>query len=302
MKLALFTTVYPGVEPFLADWLRSVRDQTDGDVRLWIGVDGLAVAAVCDAMGGDPGARWVHARPGQSPVQLRQRVWREILPTCEGIVMVDSDDILAPTRIAAARRALDRCDLAACALRLVDAGGRPLGPVLGARSAAEAAGLLPRHNVFGLSNTAFRCSLLQRCLPLPSGLAVADWYLATLAWLGGARLDFDPEARMDYRQHPHNMTQVLGPFTADRVARDTDLVRGHLELVQAGMGPEHAEDRKRQIAALAADVALFAERVVGDRRSLAAYVEALAALDLPPVWWISVAHPALAGRWRPEGD
>jgi hypothetical protein len=300
VKLALFTTIYPGVEPLLGDWLRSVRRQTDRDFQLWIGLDALSVTAVVDALGGDPGAAWVSSAPGDSPAQLRERVWRQMLPACDAVVMVDSDDILAPSRVAAARAQLAKCDLAACALRLVDHRGRPLGGTLGAASGGEAASMLPRHNVFGLSNTAYRADLLRRLLPLPAGIAIADWYLATLAWLRGARLDFDPTPRMDYRQHAGNLTQVAGPFTPERVARDTAFTRLHIQLLGAQLGPDHASDRRAEFDRFAADVERFQARIVGDPEALRQYVVSLNALDLEPAWWLSVAHPSLAAMWRPE--
>lgn len=298
MKLALFTTVYPGVEPFLADWWGSVQQQSDRDFQLWIGLDTLTTRAACEAMGGDPGARWLPAEPGETPVQLRQRVWNRMLPAYNGIVMVDSDDILAPSRIAAAREALAESDLAGCSLRLVDALGQTLGATLGAPSTAHATALLPRHNVFGLSNTAYRTDLLRRCLPLPADLVIADWYLATTAWLGGARFAFDPIARMDYRQHDNNLTQVCGPFTADRVIRDTFLARQHFDLLAAHRRPQQDPQRAAEVARVATDIARFQTRILSNPARLHQYVVSLNTLDLSCVWWICVAHPALASMWR----
>ncbi len=40
-KVALCTTIYPGVEAYLPDWYRSVRAQTDRDFQLWVGLDGI---------------------------------------------------------------------------------------------------------------------------------------------------------------------------------------------------------------------------------------------------------------------
>jgi hypothetical protein len=302
VKLALFTTIYPGVEPYLADWLRSVREQSDRECQIWIGLDALSVEAACEAMGGDPGARWLAARSGETPAQLRQRIWLQMLPTCDGIVMVDSDDVLAPSRIEAARAALAGSDLAGCALRLVDENGRAIGPILGAASGDQATAMLPRHNVFGLSNTAYRSDLVRRCLPLPPGLVIVDWYLATAAWQLGARLDFDPVPRMDYRQHGNNMTQVVGPFTADRVARDTAYARQHFRLLAAHSGLDRASQRGADLARVAADIERFQERVVADPANLRRYVASLNTLDLPLIWWICVAHPSLADMWRPASE
>ena len=38
-RLALYTTIYPGVEPYLADWIHSVDAQTDRAFDLWVGLD-----------------------------------------------------------------------------------------------------------------------------------------------------------------------------------------------------------------------------------------------------------------------
>ena len=56
MILALYTTIYPGVEKFLFDWYQSVLHQTDQDFQLWIGLDNLDVDSVKRAIGVDPKA------------------------------------------------------------------------------------------------------------------------------------------------------------------------------------------------------------------------------------------------------
>ena len=44
-RLAVYTTIHPGCEPYLASWCDSIRRQTDRDFDLWIGLDALAPAA-----------------------------------------------------------------------------------------------------------------------------------------------------------------------------------------------------------------------------------------------------------------
>ena len=61
--------------------------------------------------------------------------------------------------------------------------------------------LLVRNNVMGLSNTAYRSDLLRRCLPIPTEAELMDWLLAVRSLALGARLQFDPEPRMWYRQY-----------------------------------------------------------------------------------------------------
>ena len=70
MTLALYTTIYPGVEPFLLDWFHSVQSQTDNDFDLWIGLDALDIVAVEQALGGQPRATWVRAESGDTPADF----------------------------------------------------------------------------------------------------------------------------------------------------------------------------------------------------------------------------------------
>src|SRR5579863_5359687 len=71
-RVAVYTTIYPGVEVYLPDWYRSVRDQTDQDFQLWIGLDGIEASAVEMAIGTLLDVVWVSSEPGNTPAQIRQ--------------------------------------------------------------------------------------------------------------------------------------------------------------------------------------------------------------------------------------
>lgn len=296
-SLSLCTTVYPGVEAYLADWYQSLCGQTDRDVQVWIALDAVEEGAVKDHMGGDPGATWVAAQPGDTPSQVRQRVLSRMLGNCDGVVLVDSDDILHPDRIAAARLALQDNELAGCALRLVDHRGIDLGQTFSLPPGSDPVDVLPRHNVFGMSNTAWRSQLLARCLPLPASVEIVDWFLATRAWLLGATLGFDRTVHMDYRQHATNMTHIRPPFSRERVIRDTDRACRHFELICSVPLEGALEPRQNRLREVASDVGRFRAEIVRDERQLDTYVDALNSLDLPPLWWSSVAHPQLKHLW-----
>ena len=250
--IALYTAVYPGAAPFLDAWYASVQAQADRDFDLWISLDGLTEAAVMAQLGNRPAATFVVAEPGSTPAQVRQQALTRIADHYDAVVLVDSDDLLHPDRVAAARAWLEGADVAACGLRLVDEAGQPLGLSLATPGEGEAESTLPRTNAFGLSNTAYRSDVLRACLPIPAAAALVDWYLITMAWLQGARLAFDPTPRMDYRQHGANMARIRSPFTAERVRADTALVREHFRLVldaPAGggaAGPSDAGPRSRR--------------------------------------------------------
>ena len=298
--LALYTTVYPGVEPFLPDWYRSVRNQTDQDFQLWIGLDSISAEAVNDLLGTDPKAVCVPAHPGDTPAQVRQRALERIVAAHDAVVLVDSDDVLYPSRVAKARTALARSDVAACAIRLVDREGRDLGVTfaLPGPGGSPPETVLPRYNIFGLSNTSFRSTVLRRCLPIPGDAVLVDWYLATLAWLFGATFHTDAEIGMSYRQYGTNTARVLPPFDAPQVARDTERVRGHFALVQSAPISTTSAERRNEVGKAAAEVDTFYRRVVLRPAMFDLYLKDLNALAVAPYWWSSVAHPALRELWE----
>lgn len=302
LNLMLCTTVYPGVEPFLVDWYQSVLAQTDQDFQLLIASDNLSVEAAQAAMGGVSKANWVLAQANDSPAQIRQRLLVRAIESCDVVVLVDSDDILHDSRVAAARKAIETTDLAGCALRLVSEQSKNLGMTLGSSPGTEAADVLPRHNVFGFSNTAYRSNLLRRCLPIPPNVHLVDWFLATRAWLLGGRLAFDPVVRMDYRQHGANTAPIRFPFQASQVIRDTANVREHFRLLQASPMENVLPDRWAQVQEAAADVQLFSERVVSQPERLESYLQNLNTLKPQVVWWWDVAQPALQWMWNDDAE
>jgi hypothetical protein len=299
-QLALYTTVYPAVEPYLADWYASVRRQTDLGFRLWVALDGLDVAAAISAMGGDVDAEWVSGLPDDTIASIRQRALEEVVRQHTAVVLVDSDDVLHPSRVATARAMLATCDVAGCALRIVDEHGRSAGQTFALPGGLPADGMFPRANVFGLSNSAVRGEVLQGCLPIPREALLVDWFLWTRAWVRGARFAFGSRVEMDYRQYGANTARVLGPFTGHQVAEDTALVQQHFRLVLASKLEEALPDRLRELKAAAAAVDLFRDRVVRSPSALERYVDALNRRSGTMVWWQWVAHPSLRRLWATE--
>jgi hypothetical protein len=298
-RIALSTTVYPAALPYLRAWYASVLRQTDRDFDLWVAADGLTpaeVAAAVDAPLNAPlRASWVSAEPGDTPTTLRARAMAILVRRYPAVVFVDSDDVLEPTRVAAARQALEECDVTGCGLRLVDATGGDLGVVLAPATSADATAQLPMWNVFGLSNSAYRTSLLERCLPVPAETELVDWYLATAAWGHGARMHFDTTPRMRYRQHAGNMARVLPPFTPAYVRRATSLVERHHEAVRRGQSLPAAQGERVERAA--SRVSAFRRWTETSPGALTRYGAALHQLPTVHAWWWCVAHPDLEAMW-----
>jgi hypothetical protein len=302
MTLGVYTTVYPGVEEYLRDWSSSLAAQVDRDFDLWVGVDGFEVESINRLIAYDGPAVWISAGPGDTPASLRDKAFGRMVEACDAVVLVDSDDILHPTRVESARRMLQRYDLVGCGLRLVDEHKRSLGAELALAPGADADSAFPRTNVFGLSNSAFRSELLRKCLPIPPGVELVDWYLATRAWLAGSRLGFGREAEMDYRQHPGNMVRVLPPFEEARVAHDTERVREHLRFVLEQDMAGARGDRLDALRVFGLELEVFHQRVVLDQPVLTHYVSELDRAPAPLPWWSWVANPGLRHLWTSTED
>jgi glycosyltransferase involved in cell wall biosynthesis len=297
-KLAVYTTVYPSVTPYLADWHKSVQQQTDKKFDLYIGVDSLTPEEIAEAMGDFPHATLFSNPAGLSAAQIRNAALERLVDEYDAIVLVDSDDIMHPSRVNAARAALQTHDVTGCALRLIDQRGRDLGFTFGPASNSDYGSLLARYNVFGLSNTAYRATTLRRCLPIPDDCILIDWLLATRAWARGAKLDFDHVARMSYRQYRNNTARVLPPFSAQYIKRAAALVVDHYRLLLATDKLEGWVSNSLMLATAFRRANSFHQAITTERRKLERYVKALNMLTPSFVWWWCVAHPQLEDIWK----
>lgn len=295
-RLAMYTTIYPGVEPYLAEWYRSVLAQTDHDFTLWIGLHGVEPGTVTRAVGQELEARWVPVPASATPAQVRSAALAELLTEHDAVVFVDSDDVLLPSRVEAARAALRSADVSGCALAVMDTAGRDLAVTFGALDGDDAADLLPRYNVFGLSNTAYRADTLRRCLPTPDDCLLYDWLLATRAWSAGATLAFDETPRMRYRQYAANTAPMLPPFTGPQVLAASSRVLDHYDIMLHD-GWRFPPAHQRRLDAERQRVKRFDAAMRSAPDTLQTYVEQLNQLPPLRVWWWQVAHPQLEHLW-----
>jgi len=300
-RTAVYSTVHEGVLPYAAEWAASVSRQTDMDFDLWLAVDGVSDQRLAEVT---PTGIEVHVqRPpnGATPATIRSDAFATLAAEYDCVVLVDADDVLDESRVAAAVSDLETHDVSACALRLIDSAGWDLGRDFGriqTDGEFDPGKVLPRWNVVGGSNSAYRSSALKACLPLPEELQIVDWYVAMAAWASGARFRLDSTARMQYRQHSDNMAKVVPPFTAGGVRSATQLVLRHYSTVLRCMTALRG-DARAAVASARGDVSLFADNLLGDQRALEDYVQALNKLSPPQMWWTIVANPDLETLWRP---
>jgi hypothetical protein len=300
-KLGVYTTVYPAVLKYLPDWYHSVQSQTDKGFELWIGLDALNQSDVEATLGSSLNAHWIQAGENATPALVRDHALRQMTAENFDVVLVDGDDVLHPSRVAGARHALRDSDLAACALEIVDESGQPIGSKFNLDPAMKPSQVLPGNNVFGFSNSAYRCELLERCLPIPRDAVLVDWYIATRAWLFGAELAFDRTVRMNYRQYGANTARVRLPFWPDQILSESVLVRKHFQLVLASGGQDHFQPgRWAELLRVARDIEQFERYINQSPANLNAYLDSLNSAVKQPIWWTSIAYSPLAHMWKQE--
>lgn len=293
-SFALYATCYPGVEKYLSQWRDSVLAQTDSDVTVCIGLEGMSPDWVQDLLGPEITPRFIAPLSGEAPASLRSRALLILAGEFDAVILTDMDDVLLPTRIASAKDMLATSDLCCCAMQVMD-GERLVDTAI--FDPGSQGGEPFRRNVFGLTNTVWRAHLLRECLPVPPDCVLMDWLLATRAWAADARITYDRVPRMIYRQYANNTARILPPFPPEQILKSCRLVLDHYNLV----AKEASQRYPRMVDSLALarqTTDEFCHALRDNNAVLSDYVRALN--ELPPhhVWWECVAHPALEHIWK----
>lgn len=293
MKLAVITAVYPAVMKYLKDFFKTLENQTDQCFTLWIGLDGVKPDDVVNLPSHIHNIHFVTPPPLSTPAEVRNAVLAVALPESDAVALIDADDLLAGTRVEAAKQSVGKADLTATCMRYIDDDGSLLDgifdPALGDLS-------LVHTNVFGFSNTTWKSDTLANFLPVPKSCILMDWYVSTLAVWSGAKPGIDPTPRMYYRQHRDNIANVRPPFSAKQITRATGLVLSHYDLVLDALKTK--DIRGLNVFIEARNRAQNFSKAISDPELLRRYLKALN--ELPPrhVWWTCVANPNLEYLWE----
>jgi hypothetical protein len=283
MKTALYTTIFPAALPYVKAWSDSVIAQSDQEFDLWIALDSVSEK---DIPRPQANTHYFTAHHGQTVAQIREAAFREMIPHYDIMIFTDSDDVLLPERVAAAKQGLQNADVYGCAMQLINTDGKELGLEFNTKR-TDWHDLMLSQNVFGLSNTAYRTSILKYCLDFPKNTVMVDWLMVTKALQARARLYFDITPRMLYRQYENNTARVLSPYTPSQIIKATQLILGHYQRLDVKNPPI----QKRQL-----EVELF-YRNIADETLLTRYTKALNALKPVFLWWECVAHEELKDIW-----
>jgi hypothetical protein len=296
-NIGLFTTAYPEGKQFLPDFFASLSSQTDKNFDLWIGLDRIHRVELDEFISNDYSVTFLERKNNESNISLRQRAIEQMIQQFKGVIFVDSDDILAPTRVSAGRSSLEHYDVYGCAMKIIDERGADLRISFHMPSNCHIPSLLPRFNIFGMSNTCYSSKILKLCLPFPIDCVLLDWFVATRGWAHDARMYFDPVTRMSYRQHSSNTARVIPPFTEEQIIKSTNLVLQHYNLVLSNI-PELPSSKRFLIENAQKYVELFNSSIKKSQMIFKEYIRSLNQLQTEHIWWSCVAHPDLEAIWK----
>ena len=228
---AFFTTIYPGVEPFLGEFVDSLNRQTDGDFTLVVISDESPegrklIESSCER------PLKVLATSGMSPAGNRRRGIEFCRQHFDKIIFGDCDDYFAPNRVKVAIDLLGDFDLVVNDIDLVDEDSTIIEPAYWTQRLASETEFDDRflidRNLAGFTNTALRASALPKDLKVPDSTVAVDWYYFYRSLQGGNRGVFTRKTSTSYRQHGAN-TIGLGDLNKERIERSLEVKLAHYE-------------------------------------------------------------------------
>lgn len=297
--LAVFTTFYPEGRKFFPDFIHSLANQSDNNYHLIIGLDRI------DALELDFLEKIIvpkviiESQKGESPVSLRCRALELLIDQYDGVIFIDSDDILCPSRIEAARKMLEKDIVYGCAMRIIDENGNYLSKDFQYPYNNRIASEIPlMFNIYGMTNTAYSSSILKKCLPISDDVKILDWYLATKAWILGASFQFDRIPRMNYRQYGNNIAKVIPPFSGKYISFIVELLIDHYN--QIINIPNMQKKYYKMFLSQIKDLSNFKVYVINDKDTFKKYLDQLNSMQKSHIWWDFIMDPELDYLWRSD--
>ena len=241
---ALCAVLFPGCEPFLADYLTSIKEQTDQNFRLIILNDG---AKVLDAELIKNLSRYGlqvlsgSSSPANSRVKLIDYCIRAKF---KKIIFSDADDVMAPNRVEIVASLLDTHDLVVNDLHLIAENGELIrsdvvSSRLGKQRVFEFEDLVEK-NFCGMTNMSFLAPMSGELI-VPRHAVAVDWSIASQLLLNGRKGFFTSSTTTGYRQHSGN---VVGIGHSHNFGKIDKVRKAHFEFLRA----TYPEEERVQIA------------------------------------------------------
>lgn len=231
MKIAVVTVIYPGVEPYLKEFLSSLSGQTYKAFDVYMINDGLPQLDFYRLNG----LRIQVKEAGGSPALLRKAVvnWA-IDKGSDVIIFADSDDYFQKDRVKVSVQLLEQYDIVVNELVVVGEQVKTPFSMLGEhfREGQEITKSdIFEKNCMGLSNTAIRSGKLSSFLGLiPNGIIAFDWALFSFCLNKGASAVFTKRTWTFYRQHLNNIASPRN-FSNQEILRALRIKKFHYKFL-----------------------------------------------------------------------
>ena len=259
----------PGLRAFLADYLKSIREQTDRNFRVMLlndGAKGGDTKVVENLMGHGAQVLSGAGSPANNRIKL--------INYCIGagfkkIIFSDVDDIMASNRVEVVNSLLETHDLVVNDLHLIAENGEMIRPGvvssrLGSQLAFEFEDLVEK-NFCGMTNMSF-CAPVSGEIRVPKHAVAVDWLIASQLLLNG-RQGFFTVLLQQVRQHSSNVAGIGSSHDLVEIDR---IRREHFEFLRA----RYPQNQRVQIAS------------TRDRQRASDSVDAVARLeDQNKLWW-----------------
>lgn len=206
------TVVFPGVEPFFADYFTSlVKQQISLPFDIVLVNDGIA--DLDPYLPSWPAAIRVIAGGGR-PAENRLLGFQFLVSKGYDLaVFGDADDFFVPNRLALSRQLLQHYDIVVNDVDLVDQHGQVIERRYFSHRLPDESQIdfscLRDKNICGLSNTAIRVSWLDEIV-FDENIIAADWAMFADLLGRGARAVFTNKTTTAYRQHGANCVGLGG--------------------------------------------------------------------------------------------
>ncbi len=230
-KIAIFTTIFPAIERYLDEFLKSLQRQTCKNFDLVVvndGCDGFK-----DIINEYSDFRIIELKLSEVPSKNRefgiQYVKRK---KYDVLILADSDDYFEPNRVEVSVNYLKNYDVVVNDLSLVLDGAVYCEGYLSKRVMNNQEIFLDDildKNIFGFSNTALNVNVIDE-VEMDKDLVAVDWFFFSRILFSGASSVFTNETRTYYRQWGGN-TIGIDKMTCELLDRGIDVKIKHYGLM-----------------------------------------------------------------------
>lgn len=232
-KIALFTVIYPGAEPYVEDFFNSIRNQTYKDFDVIIVNDGFKKDVNSYSLYRNLKIIEIYGEAtisGNRALGINYAIDFHY----DYLFLCDIDDYMHPERVEHVLRNFGNYDIIVNDLDIVDEQRKILIKDYFHKSITANTLLdkefIKNKNIFGFSNTALKVKSLARVM-FPKDLKVVDWYYFTQLLNGGLKAYFFDESLTEYRQHSSNMIGISS-FTLDIFKKLIELKKRHYDYLK----------------------------------------------------------------------